>query len=339
MTTLPSVPPVPHVPANRLTATVVICAYTDERWELLGEAVASVEAQTFPAQLVLVIDHHDDLLARASERWPHHVVVPNRARRGLSGARNTGVAEASGEVVAFLDDDAAADIDWLARMVAHFSRPEVGGVGGSVVPRWLGARGTGPGWFPDEFLWVVGCSYVGLPSDLAEVRNPIGASMAFRRAVLVEAGGFSEEVGRVGAVPVGCEETELSLRAGALGFTVLYDPEAVVHHAVPESRGSLRYFVRRCQAEGRSKAVVSRMARAASAGGAGSKALATEQAYVRTVLPRGVLRAAARGGAIVLGLVVTSAGYAEGRLRRTSSVNPLAASPRAAVATRREEAA
>jgi GT2 family glycosyltransferase len=282
--------------------------------------VRSVEDQTSPpAEVVVVIDHNDALLARAVADWPRHTVLPNRHRKGLSGARNTGVAAATGEVVAFLDDDACADPRWLERLCRHFADPVVGGVGGGIAPAW--AEGA-PRWFPKEFLWVVGCSYEGLPTEVAEVRNPIGANMAFRRALVVRAGGFAEEVGRVGTVPAGCEETELSIRLRAGGATILYDPDALVHHLVPADRGTLRYFRRRCFAEGRSKAVVARLADATSA-------LATEREYARRTLPRGVargLREAVRGpdraagaeraGAIPLGLACTVAGYVDGSVRR-----------------------
>jgi hypothetical protein len=65
---------------------------------------------------------------------------------------------------------------------------------------------------PEEFDWVVGCSYRGLPAGEALIRNPIGSSMSLRRQAAVEAGGFRPEVGRVGTFPVGCEETELAIR-------------------------------------------------------------------------------------------------------------------------------
>lgn len=272
-----------------------------------------------PHDVVVVIDHNDVLLARARVEWGHHTVLPNRHRKGLSGARNTGVAAARGDVVAFLDDDAAADPRWLERLCRHFTDPAVGGVGGGIAADW--ADGP-PRWFPDEFLWVVGCSYQGLPTEVAEVRNPIGANMAFRRDPVLDAGGFAEEVGRVGTVPAGCEETELSIRLRAAGARILYDPTALVHHAVPADRGTLRYFRRRCFAEGRSKAVVARLSDPSSA-------LATERDYARRTLPRGVARslrdlvrgpdraaAAERAGAIPFGLACTVAGYVDGSVRR-----------------------
>ena len=84
---------------------------------MLGEAVDSLRAQTLPPhEVVLVIDHAPALLEEARGRWPDLKIVPSRERQGLSGARNTGVAEAGGEVVAFLDDDAVAAPNWLERL-------------------------------------------------------------------------------------------------------------------------------------------------------------------------------------------------------------------------------
>src|SRR4029077_6201031 len=125
-----------------------------------------------------VIDHAPDLLDEARALWPDLKVVANRERKGLSGARNSGVAEASGEVVAFLDDDAIAAPEWLARLAAAYADPKVVGAGGTVRPRWVEGK---PGWFPPEFDWVVGCTHSGMPQTLEPVRNLVGANMSFRR--------------------------------------------------------------------------------------------------------------------------------------------------------------
>ena len=98
----------------------------------------SLLAQTLaPHEIVLVIDHAPELLDEARALWPDLKVVANRERKGLSGARNSGVAEASGEVVAFLDDDAIAAPDWLACLAAAYADPNVLGAGGAVRPRWV----------------------------------------------------------------------------------------------------------------------------------------------------------------------------------------------------------
>ena len=303
---------------------VVICAYTLDRWDQLVAAVHSVEAQHHPAdRVIVVIDHNDDLLARSTAEFTTHTVIPNAHKQGLSGARNTGIAEATAEVVAFLDDDATAEPAWLAATASVLGEGDVGGVGGRVLPNWETAQ---PGWFPDEFLWVVGCSYVGLPEEQAEIRNPIGANMAFRRTLMTDVGGFREEVGRVGAIPVGCEETELSIQVRRRGSRILYSPDALVSHLVPADRTRWHYFWTRCLNEGRSKAAVARLTGA-------DEALESERRYATRTLPQGALRGLRsavsgprrrdgllRTAAIVVGLVVTGVGYVEGTIRRTRAI-------------------
>lgn len=262
---------------------MVICAYTTERWSRLRDAVDSVLRQSpAPEEVLVVVDHNRELEEKAREEFePDGVrVLANLGRPGLSGARNTGTARASGDVLVFLDDDAAAQSDWLAGHTRHYRDPAVIGVGGLVTARW--ERGV-PSWFPPEFDWVVGCSYVGQPTQEAEIRNPIGANMSFRQSVLVEVGGFSDSLGRVGATPSGCEETELSIRAAVAcpGRKIVYEPEAVVLHHVPVSRSSWAYFRCRCWREGLSKAEASRLSDP-------RRALAAERSYVVRVLPIGI---------------------------------------------------
>jgi glycosyltransferase involved in cell wall biosynthesis len=300
-----------------LTLSVIVCTYSSKRWSLLQESMSALRVQTrAPDEVILVVDHNDELAARARDAFPELCVVSNREERGLSGARNTGVAEATGDVVVFVDDDAVPDPDWLEVLSAAYASPSVAGAGGEATPR---PELELPRWFPREFNWVIGCSYEGLPRSTSPVRNPLGANMSFRRASLRLIDGFRSGIGRVGTKPLGCEETELSIRIhDATGGSILYVPEARVRHFVPASRTTLRYFVSRCWAEGISKAAVARLTRSRAA-------LTTERAYVLRTLPRGVRRGARdallgdvhgllRALAIVMGVAVTSSGYACGRL-------------------------
>lgn len=303
------------------TISVIICAYTEKRWEDIKAAVKSVQEQTLtPDQVILVIDHNPALLERARTEFQGQPVslIENEEKQGLSGARNSGVRAATGEIVVFLDDDAIAWPGWLAELCRPFSNARVLGTGGTVQPLW---QTSAPAWFPEEFLWVVGCSYRGLPREVAPIRNPIGASMAFRRKIVVETGGFRSEIGRVGTRPVGCEETELCIRArqAYLDGMFLYLPEAIVQHRVPDVRGKWKYFRERCYAEGLSKALVTQLVGANSG-------LSSERSYTMKILPTGVLgglRSAIfkrdieglkRAGAIVAGLFVTTFGYGVGRI-------------------------
>lgn len=304
-----------------LALTVVVCAYTAERWANIRAAVASLRSQTVPVdQVVLVIDHNPDLMEAAAAEFPGVLVLANSGPRGLSGARNTGVAAATGDVVAFLDDDAVADPGWAAALLsAYADDPAVVGVGGGVLPAWEAPR---PAWFPDEFLWVVGCSYTGQPTERAEVRNPIGANMSFLRSVFEKVGGFDPLMGRLGKDAAGCEETEFSIRARAVapGARIVLEPAAVCRHTVTADRVTRGYFRRRCRAEGRSKAIVSSLA-------GSDAALETERRYVRETLPRGIRRGladAARGNragagrawSIVEGVALTGFSYLGGRVRQ-----------------------
>lgn len=301
----------------RPAVSVVVCAFTEDRWEDICRVLGSLRAQTeAPGEIILVVDHCPALLRRARLAFPEVTIVPNHFQKGLAGGRNTGVAHAWGDVVAFIDDDAVADPHWLSRLADHYMDPAVAGVGGLVEPAWEDGR---PGWFPPELDWVVGCSYLGMRSGVGPVRNFIGANMSFRREILAEIGGFSIELGRVDSNPFGCEETELCLRVSQRypDAILLYEPDAAVRHRVRGQRARWRYLRSRCYAEGRSKATVASLAGAESA-------LASERSYVRSTIPRGICRSlwkALRGRpsgllsafALVMAVLTTGFGYFVGR--------------------------
>ncbi|MCB0941407.1 MAG: glycosyltransferase family 2 protein [Mycobacterium sp.] len=299
------------------TCAVVICAYTDERWDDTLRAVDSVQAQRpAPYDLILVVDHNPELQTRLAAQLPGVRVVANSNERGLSGARNTGVELTDADVVVFLDDDAAAQPGWLEGLARHYSDPNVLGVGGRIDPLWATER---PEWWPPEFDWVVGCNYTGQHAGV--VRNLIGANASFRRELFAD-GGFVTGIGRSATVqrPVGCEETEFCIRAGQArpNGIFLYDDQAPVVHRVPAARQSFAYFRSRCYSEGLSKAQVTESV------GVGT-GLASEWTYSTVTLPLGVLRGlgrAVRGDwaglqtatVIVIGLAYTTVGYVVGVL-------------------------
>lgn len=303
--------------------SVVICAYTFDRWEELGAAVASVQAQTRPAhELFVVVDRNPELLARAREAFGDEVlVVPNEDVDGLSGARMTGARQATGDVIAFLDDDAVADPGWLAAHEAAYDDPDVVGVGGHVRPLW---RDGAPSWFPDELLWVVGSTWAGHQHAGGRIRGPIGANMSVRADVLRRVGSFAPELGRleVGKSVAGtADETELAIRAARMhpGGYWAYRQGASVAHVVTPERGTWSYLVRRCRVEGAAKAALTRLT--------GSEdGLGAERSYVRSVIPRAVLRelgavlrgrpaGLARAAALVVAVAVTAGTYLRARLR------------------------
>jgi glucosyl-dolichyl phosphate glucuronosyltransferase len=305
-----------------LTVSVVICAYTEERWDDTLRAVASVQTQQpAPLEVILVVDYNPELHRRLAGQLPDVRVVPNGNERGLSGARNMGVALATGDVVAFLDDDGVAQPGWLGALMCPYDDPNVVGVGGRAEPGWATQR---PSWWPGEFDWVIGCAFTGMEPGV--IRNLQGGNSSYRRD-LFEIGGFASHIGRSARnrLPLAAEEAEFCIRAlkGRPRSVFVYNDQAVIVHRVPLARQSFSYFRTRCLSEGLSKAQVTK-----SVGfGAG---LDRERRYSAVTLPAGVLRGLRRGahgdwagllsaGAIIVGLMYTTLGYGIGLVEQITS--------------------
>jgi cellulose synthase/poly-beta-1,6-N-acetylglucosamine synthase-like glycosyltransferase len=310
---------------SRPTVSVIICAYTLRRWDDMIASIASAVRQPEATEVIVVIDHEPELLERTQRAWTGLTVVANARRQGLSGARNTGLALATGEIVAFLDDDAAAADDWLRTLLGGFDSPEVVAVGGRAEPAWPG--GIAPRAIPPELWWIVGCSYRGLPETRADVRNVMGCTMALRRIPLTAIGGFNPDTGRIGKHPLGDEETEVCIRLRAIEpqWRIIYEPASVVHHRVSADRVTTRYVRTRSFFEGVSKAALSKTV--------GSQhALSSERSYTVKVLPRAVLRELsarnfAGAFAIVLSLGSAGVGYIYGSVHRYRAPAALRAVP------------
>jgi GT2 family glycosyltransferase len=265
-------------------------------------------------EVIVVIDRNSALEEDVKAAFPDIAVVANRGTKGLSGARNTGIELARGHILVFLDDDANAAPDCVAHLAKHVGHGGVVGVTTRVLPVWSSAQ---PDWFPDEFLWTVGCTHhEPVPGA---VRNLLGAGMCLTRDVFAAVGGFDSSLGRTRALlPMGGEETELCMRASATmpGISFYFEPRALVYHAVTAQRATWKYFALRCFAEGMTKANLRFVLPAGST-------LAVERSYLTSVLPHAIVRNAKCGMAgdfgalkrviaIVLGLSCAAMGFACG---------------------------
>lgn len=305
-----------HELPDRPTVSVVICTYTEDRWLQLQKSVASVEAQTSPPiEIIVCVDHNEKLLRKTEDYFGKGrpagaiplTVLANKYNGRLGAARNTGTELARGEVLAFLDDDAAAAPDWLERLIAPYDDERVGAVGGAPLPVFEARR---PRWFPLEFDWVFGCAYRGLPLTRAPLEHLIGANMSARRSALQEVSGFHTDHE---------DDMDMSHRIAHAQHTVLYEPLAVVHHFVPASRTTWDYFWRRCYFVNRAKVEVFANLQEASN-------LRAEMTFVTRTLTMGILaelRHALRGdlhglariGAMIAGIALAGLGHLSGKLR------------------------
>jgi glucosyl-dolichyl phosphate glucuronosyltransferase len=309
-------PQSPSIERTSLSVSVIICAYTEDRWALLQRSVSSVQHQRkAPMEIILCIDHNDVLLERCRQHWAHPVdgasvpvtVLANKYQGRLGSARNSAAELARGDIVAFLDDDACADPDWLERLLVPYGDDRVVAVGGAPVPQFEGTR---PRWFPFEFDWVFGCAYSGLPESRAPLARLIGANMSVRRLALADIGGFHSD---------NHDDMDMCHRLMYLrpAEQIVYEPAARVQHFVPSERTTWGYFWRRCFFVNMGKVEAFRQMGEASN-------LSADIGFVGQAMSRGIFRGlrqalrgdvwgAARAVAILAGIFLAGSGHVAGQ--------------------------
>jgi glycosyltransferase involved in cell wall biosynthesis len=242
-----------------MRVSVVLCTHVTERYDALAEAAESVLQQSHDdVELVLVSDGSDAVYERMERDYDDRddvVVHCHDRNRGLLESRNTGAELASGDVVAFIDDDAVAADDWLEKLVTAYQERDAIAVGGRMTPRWVAGK---PGFLPEEFYWLVGVTHRGFAGDTdepCEVRNTNGSNISFRRDVFLDLGGFATDIGgRKGDKQLQGGETELCARMReAYGEAVWYVPAAEVEHKVFEFRTDPVWLIKRAFWQGYSK--------------------------------------------------------------------------------------
>jgi glucosyl-dolichyl phosphate glucuronosyltransferase len=243
--------------AAAASLSVVVCTW--RRQGRLPGLLAALAAQTrAPLEVLLV----DDEGSPETEALARSAGLPGLrylrgAALGVSAARNRGIAEARGELVAFLDDDALPVPGWAAALLdGAAAHPAAGALAGPVElrfeappPDFLASLGTASAWLP---------SLDGGPADLLLVaerryRGPLGANMAFRRAALQAAGHFDVRLGRTGEALGALSENAYVDRVRAAGHEVWYLAAARVHHLMPAERLTARWFLQRAYWEGVSR--------------------------------------------------------------------------------------
>lgn len=219
-------------------------------------AAENVTSQSYDdTEMVVVVDGTDEVRDRVVEDYGDHedvVIHCNDENVGLLESRNTGAELASGDVVAFIDDDAVADKEWVAELVRGYEEQNALAVGGKMVGDWVAGQ---PSFLPKEFYWLVGVTHRGFADGEGWVRNTFGSNISFDRETFLELNGFDTEIGgRQGDANLQAGETELCARLDAeYGEQVWYNPDAVVAHKVFEYRTEFWWMVDRAFWQGYSK--------------------------------------------------------------------------------------
>jgi len=274
----------PYLPDRRIgTVSVVICTFDIVRFDQLIDCLHSIDRQTRkPDAVVVVVDGSDAVAAALGRRGGPETVVVHPANRGLSASRNTGVAHVSSDWVAFLDDDATADPQWLERLLDCAAEMEAVGVGGRSDPVFSTAA---PSWLPEEFLWAVGCSYRGMPERRSIQRNTFGGCAVLKTSLFSLVGGYDVSLGRRGSGTEGGEEADFCVRVSEADPTARFAhaPDAVIYHHVGIARLNRRYLLRRCYSDGKAKSSIARSS--------GATALGVERRYMTRTVPAAFVRA------------------------------------------------
>ena len=245
--------------------SIVVCACSMKRYADLVDLLSSIKAQTFKNfETVLVIDGNKELHDKIKDYLSLNSVqntklILNPEQRGLSHCRNTGIMNASGEIIAFVDDDAVLYLGWAGAVINSFDLEQIGGASGEIEPAWESQEMT---WFPRELHWLISCSYIMTPTVKQEVERGFGTNMAFRRTALLESGMFDTSLGVVaGKKWVGGEDTLMFLNVRKAGKTVIFNPEMRIKHKIYKDRLKLKNIIKRAYGGGYSVALLKKQER------------------------------------------------------------------------------
>jgi glycosyltransferase involved in cell wall biosynthesis len=247
-------------PLMTFTLTVVICT-AGER-QSLQNALESIVAQELLDDTrleLLIVDNSvadtgfvEHIVAELARGAPLVVRTVREPKPGLGYARNAGIATATGQYLAFLDDDAVASPRWVAALVRAHRETGAAVVGGPIRPGWQAAR---PAWLGDELLGFLGVLNQGPARQVCHYpRYPFGGNISFEVGALRRLGGFAEQLSGGGAPTFLMDEIEVCQRFEAAGEVVLYEPEASVQHQVPPARLTRAFFWKRAAVVGRATA-------------------------------------------------------------------------------------
>jgi glycosyltransferase involved in cell wall biosynthesis len=242
--------PEPHL-------SVVVCTH-DRPLDLAGclDALALLDS---PVEVVVVDSASDPPCTGLVERYANAIPgirYVREDRPGLSRARNRGIREARGDLVAFIDDDTAPTPSWARYMVEAFDADEaVGCVGGACIAVFEDASRR-PKWLSDRLLQFAGITRFGVRAREARssAEWPFGANVAFRVEALPGEQPFLHELGRVGGNLLSGEEWALVEIVRAAGWKIWLEPRATVEHTVHAERCESRYYWRRLWWAGVSRA-------------------------------------------------------------------------------------
>jgi len=237
-----------------------------DRLKDITELLDSIQVQSYRNIEAIIVAERMPQLAEKIRSYAREknyssiLVLYNQGEWGVSAARNLGIERASGEIIAFVDDDAILFPDWAAETAkAYIEDNSMIGLAGQILPLW---QNEAMNWFPRDFYWIFSCTYWNW-KDPTEVRNGYGANISFRREAFAQCGLLATDLGIKGYgrgwQGIGGEEAEFSVRVKhQTGKRIVYHPSVRVRHKVYRYRLSNTFIRKRAYWEGYFKAKFSR---------------------------------------------------------------------------------
>ena len=251
-----------------MLVSVIVSTYGMERIQDTHQAIGSLlECMDAETEILIVIDRNEQLSSDLEKRFGNKVRIIISDTKGLSNARNLGVKEAKGEIVAFMDDDAVACPGWVSSIREIFTaEPKADAVTGMIEPEWME---PGLDWLPKSLYWIISCTYSDIP-ERHKIKTVIGTNMAFRKGKLLDLGGFHQKLGAVqkwkkkngkwiSKTGLVGEERDLCIKLLASGGQIFYSRKMTVKHKVYGFRLTMKNMLERCYWEGFSKGLLGKM--------------------------------------------------------------------------------
>lgn len=245
---------------NNYFLSVIVCTYNRE--EYIGitlEHLKNQSANDNTYEVIIVDNNSNDGTGDICQSFIDDSKKINikyyvEKNQGLSYARNTGIAKAGGNIIAFIDDDAFVNHNYVEEVIQFFKgNPDISAIGGRIYPEY--EKGE-PSWMT-KYLWplVAALDNGDKIKPFKSRKFPLGANMAFRVEVFKKYGNFNVALGRRGTVLEAGEEKDLFFRMRKNGEKIYYVPSVQVKHIIPEKRTKLDYIKKQAIGVGRSEKV------------------------------------------------------------------------------------
>ena len=227
---------------------------THNNCEYLRNTIISLQEQKFPKNdyEIIVVDNNSTdntpgVVEECKRNGEKEIVYVKEQNIGLHYARHRGAKIAKGEILAYVDDDVICDSNWLSELIKPYDDPEVGVVGGKILPKYEVE--------PPEWIKYFSSAYLSLIDEEGEVKESLtifGCNFSIRKSVLFEVGGFNPDA--FGDEKLiwyrGDGESGLIRKVRDAHKKTIYTPFAVVWHVIPKSRLTLDFYKRRAFMEG-----------------------------------------------------------------------------------------